>query len=100
MGYIPRVETKKKEMFKAREGYKRITNGWEFIGKEEMAPRAQSLFEECDVIEQVRDFIRVEMEHNGLDPVGKIASVRWKDGVKWNSDGVGKLMSMSILLDD
>ena len=127
IGYIPLVETIKEEELKARDGFKKVWkegygdltkeelrevarhlneggvmesfHDWEFVGKDEMKGKAQSKMQECEYIEMVRDWIRVEMERNHLTPTGQVIPLYYDEKHGVNSAEIGEICSISVNLD-
>lgn len=86
IGYIPRIETVKAYMMAARDSGDKA--------------EYQRRFEECNILEYLRDCLYVDFERNHITPRGRIVSLRWLDKeTGWNGDGIGELKGISIAFD-
>lgn len=127
IGYIPLVTTIKKEALKAREGFKKkwkegyenltpaelramsqqlIETGsdegfyeWEFLGTENTRHIAERKMRECETVEIVRDWIRVEIEYNHLTPTGTVCPMYWDEKEHLNSNEIGEICSIIVGFD-
>jgi len=100
IGYIPSIATKDNELSMARGGFVRNDIGkFTFVGIRAAEKKVADTEEEIKYIIMARDWIRLEIEHNEVVPLGRVSNLLYKHGGEIVREQHGSPCSISIVVE-